>query len=71
MSKGLKALKSLEKIVSKLYGMDMAYDVKTFTLFYTIGKELQALEILKRHFIKIRTNNMSEDDFNLLKEVFK
>lgn len=50
MSKGLQALKSLEKIVSKLYGMDIAYDEKTFNLFHTIGKELQALKVFIKSF---------------------
>ncbi len=49
MSKGLKALQKLEKELSEYYGGDIAYYPKIFEMFYTISKELKALEILKKH----------------------
>ena len=51
MSKGLEALKKIEKEMSRLCGMDIAYDGKVFNLFHIVGKELQALEIIKKYHI--------------------
>lgn len=48
MNKGLKALKKIEKQMSRLCGMDIAYDGKVFDLFHIVGRELQALDIIKR-----------------------
>lgn len=79
MTEGLKALKSLEKIVSKLYGMDIAYDEKTFNLFCAIGKELNALKIIKK-YIKLEGTalylisyiwELPQEENELLKEVLK
>lgn len=53
MSKGLKALKKIEKKLSRSWGMDIAYDKKTFDLFCAVGKELQALEIIKNKKVNL------------------
>ena len=53
MSKGIKALKKLDKEMSRLCGMDIAYDGKVFDLFSIVGKELQALEIIKEKKVNV------------------
>ena len=53
MSKGLKALKKIEKEMSRLCGYDIAYDGKVFDLFSIVGKELQAFEIIKERQVNV------------------
>lgn len=81
MSKGLKALKKIEKEISRLCGMDIAYDGKVFDLFSIVGKELQALEIIKPLvrlekdtqfcwlWIGMNGVQITEKQYDLLKEV--
>lgn len=70
MSKGLKALKKIEKEMSRLCGYDIYYDGKVSDLFHVVGKELQALEIIKKRECLFKgLSETTQEEYDLLKEV--
>ena len=71
--------------MSRLCGMDIAYDGKVFDLFSIVGKELQALEIIKTKKVNIKCIisgwllgkynsykahiSLTQEEYDLLKEI--
>ena len=72
MSKGLEALKSIEKEMSELYGSDIAYYPDNLEKFQIIANELKALDIILEKRVQIswftsllkNFPNYTHDDYN-------